>query len=278
MRLLRNTIVGFAFLSLTSCSDSPQQSPESTTETEHAAQPNGQSTVHSQSNVHSQHADSHIAANHGGDSAKAASDEVSHQSKHVHAATEHAAKRGHHGQHRGNHATTDGLERAGQNTKAIKVGDKVPDFEVTLDGRTWTLSELRQNKDMTPNGTLVLTFWCSFCHSCRDVERDLDKLAREYHGKAGVIAIDASFGESRQAVTAFAKKRGLTMPIALNTSGSAADILGVKSTTTTVVIDSTGTLRYLGQFRDRRHAFAREALKAVLAGTEIGIKVTRPKG
>jgi thiol-disulfide isomerase/thioredoxin len=262
MRLLSNTIVGFTFLTLASCSDSPQQALESTTETKHVAQPNGQSTVDVQSNAHSQHADGHIAANHGSDSAKAASDEVSHQSARVHAATEHAAKRGHHGQH----------------TKTIKVGDKVPDFEVTLDGRTWTLSELRQNKDMTPNGTLVLTFWCSFCHSCRDVERDLDKLAREYHGKAGVIAIDASFGETRQAVTAFAKKRGLTMPIALNTSGSAADILGVKSTTTTVVIDSTGTLRYLGQFRDRRHAFAREALKAVLAGTEIGIKVTRPKG
>jgi len=278
MRLLSNTIVGFAFLTLASCSDSPQQAPESTTETEHVGQPNGESTVDLQSNAHSQQADGHIAANHGGDSAKAASDEVSHQSARVLAATEHAAKRGHHGQHRGNHATTDGLERTGQHTKAIKVGDKVPDFEVTLDGRTWTLSELRQNKDMTPDGTLVLTFWCSFCHSCRDVERDLDKLAREYHGKAGVIAIDASFGETRQAVTAFAKKRGLTIPIALNTSGSAADILGVKSTTTTAVIDSTGTLRYLGQFRDRRHAFAREALKSVLAGTEIANKVTRPKG
>ena len=196
----------------------------------------------------------------------------------MHAATENASKRGHHGQHRGNHATTDGLERAGQNTKAIKVGDKVPDFEVTLDGRTWKLSELRQNKDITPDGMLVLTFWCSFCHSCRDVERDLDKLAKEYHGKAGVIALDASFGETRQEVAAFAKERGLTMPIALNASGSAADIFGVKSTTTTAVIDSTGTLRYLGQFRDRRHAFAHEALKAVLAGTEIAIKVTRPKG
>ena len=140
------------------------------------------------------------------------------------------------------------------------------------------MSELRKNKDLTPDGTLVLTFWCSFCESCRHVERDLDKLAKQYHGKAGVIALDASFGETRQEVAAFAEERGLTMPIALNVSGSAADIFGVKSTTTTAVIDSTGTLRYLGQFGDRRHAFAHDALKAVLAGKEIAIKSTRPMG
>ena len=281
MRLLRNMIVGFALLSLTSCAESPQQAPESTRDTQHAAPPNGQSAVHSQPNAHSQHAGSHVAAHHGGDSAKAASDEVSHQSAHVDAATKHAAKRGHrrrHGEHRGKHATADGSERAGQHTKAIAVGDKVPDFEVTLDGRTWKLSELRKNKDITPDGTLVLTFWCSFCQSCRHIERDLDKLAIQYHGKAGVIALDASFGETRQEVEAFAKESGLTLPIALNASGSAADIFGVKSTTTTAVIDSAGTLRYLGQFGDRRHAFAHDALKAVLAGKEIAIKSTRPRG
>ena len=68
------------------------------------------------------------------------------------------------------------------------------------------------------------------------------------------------------------------MPIALNASGSAADILGVESTTTTAVIDGTGTLRYLGQFSDREHTFAEDALEAVLAGKEIAIKSTPPFG
>jgi thiol-disulfide isomerase/thioredoxin len=268
MRLLRNTIVGFAFLSLTSCSESPQRAPESTKKTGYVAPPIGQSTGHLQSDAHSQHADSHTAANHGGDSDKAAGDEVSHQSAHVKSATEHTAERGHQGRHRGDHATTDGSERTDQHSKSITVGDKVPDFEVTLDGRTWKLSELRKNNDITPDGTLVLTFWCSFCHSCRHVEGDLDKLAKQFQGQAGVIALDASFGETQQKVAEFATERGLTLPIALNASGSAADIFGVNSTTTTAVIDSSGTLRYLGQFRDRRHAFAHEALKAVLAGTD----------
>ena len=93
-----------------------------------------------------------------------------------------------------------------------------------------------------------------------------------------MIALDASSGETRETVDAFAKKNGLAMPIALNASGSAADIFGVNSTTTTVVIDSAGTLRYLGRFRDRRNAYAHEALKSVLAGTEVAIRSTAPEG
>ncbi len=160
----------------------------------------------------------------------------------------------------------------------MTIGEKVPDFEVMLDGRTWKLSELQENRDITPDGTLVLTFWCSTCDSCRDIERDLDKLAKRYQGKAGVIALDANFDETREEVAAFAKEKGLTMPIALNPSGSAADILGVDLTTTTAVIDRTGTLRYLGQFSDGRHAFAEDALEAVLLGKEITIKSTPPFG
>jgi hypothetical protein len=38
----------------------------------------------------------------------------------------------------------------------------VPDFEVSINGRKWKLSELQKNAEMTKDRTLVLTFWCSF--------------------------------------------------------------------------------------------------------------------
>ena len=88
-------------------------------------------------------------------------------------------------------------------TGGLAIGEVVPDFEVTLDGKVWRLSELRANKELTADGTLALTFWCSFCHSCRDVEMDLDKLASELKGKAGVIAIDASVGETAEEIAEF---------------------------------------------------------------------------
>jgi len=180
--------------------------------------------------------------------------------------------------HRGGHESAEGPNRPAGQTETITVGDTVPDFEVMLDGRKWKLSELRKNRKLTADGTLVLTFWCSFCHSCRDMERELDRLCREYQGQVGVIALDASHGETREAVSAFAVKHGLSMPIALNASGSAADVFGVRSTTTTVVIDSSGILRYLGRFSDRSNDYAHDALKAVLAGMEVEIKSTFPDG
>ena len=156
----------------------------------------------------------------------------------------------------------------------------MPDFEITIDGKKWKFSELQKNAAFTKDGTVVLTFWCSFCHSCRHVEHRLDKLARQYKAKAGVIALDASAGETAEGVAAFAKERGLTFPIALNSNGTAADIFGTRVTTTTVVIDSQGVLRYCGRFGDNhnQHTFAEDALQAVLAGEEVHVKTTRHKG
>ena len=161
---------------------------------------------------------------------------------------------------------------------AIEIGDKVPDFEVTIAGQTRKLSELQRDTAITADGTISLTFWCSFCHSCRDVEHDLDQLARQYKGKVGVIAVDASFGETTAHVAEFAQKEGLMLPIALNESGNVADIFGVATTTTTVVIDSDGVLRYRGQFGNKSRAYAADAIDAVLTGKQMPVKETEHRG
>ena len=84
----------------------------------------------------------------------------------------------------GAHGITDTAHYPGQ----VQIGDQVPDFEVTLNGKQWKLSALRKESKLTGDGTIVLTFWCSVCHSCRDIERALDTLAKKYQGKAGVFA------------------------------------------------------------------------------------------
>jgi len=167
---------------------------------------------------------------------------------------------------------------ARERTGGLAIGEVVPDFEVLLDGKTWKLSELQANKDLTADGTLALTFWCSFCHSCRDVEMDLNKLAGELKGKAGVIAIDASVGETAEEIAEFKTSKGLTLPIAINADASVADLFGIKVTTTTVVIDSEGVLRYCGQFADGDHKYAADALAAVMAGTDVAIPESAHRG
>jgi RNA polymerase sigma factor (sigma-70 family) len=163
--------------------------------------------------------------------------------------------------------------------QGIAVGARVPDFSVqTLDGKTVKLSDLQHDEKRTKKGVVVLTFWCSTCGSCRRVEHDLDKLAKDYAGQASVIALDSNSGEKAERIVAFAKEKGLGMPIVLDPSGRAADFFGAKVTTTTAVIDGNGVLRYYGRFKDGHLAYAEQALKAVLSGKEVEVKETPPDG
>ncbi len=179
----------------------------------------------------------------------------------------------------GNHSSkTHGNGKSKPPGNHIAIGEKVPDFEVAIAGKNVKLSELQKDSKAAADGTVVLTFWCSFCHSCRHVEKELDKLASKFQGRAAVIALDASAGETMEDVEQAAKKQGLTLPIALDASGKSADIFGTRVTTTTVVIDKQGVLRYRGQFRDRNHAFAEDALNAVLADKKVAVSETRQRG
>jgi peroxiredoxin len=161
----------------------------------------------------------------------------------------------------------------------VKIGDKVPNFTLTmLDGKSIKLSELRKDEKQAKSGVVVLCFWCSTCHSCRHVEKQLDKLAKKYAGEAAVIALDANADDTADVVAAFLKKHGLAVPVALDATGHAADVFGIKVTTTTVVIDADGVLRYCGQFAAKGGASAEAALKAVLAGDEVQIATTPHNG
>ncbi len=169
-----------------------------------------------------------------------------------------------------------GEEASPRKPKQLTIGAKVPDFSITdLKGRARKLSELRKE---SKSGIVSLTFWCSFCHSCRDMETRLDEVSREWKGKAWVAAIDSSAGETTEKVDSFAKSKGLTVPILMDATGKVADLFGVKVTTTTVVIDRAGILRYRGQFADGKKAHAEEALTALLAGKPVALAETSHKG
>ncbi|MFN3652369.1 MAG: TlpA family protein disulfide reductase [Armatimonadota bacterium] len=158
----------------------------------------------------------------------------------------------------------------------VKVGQRVPDFTVTdLSGAKLKLSELQKK---SPTGVVSLTYWCSFCHSCRGVEKQLDQFAGQQREQAAVVLIDASAGETPERVSAFAEKTGLTLPILLDGGGKTVDLFGVHATTTTLVIDAKRVLRYRGQFRREQEEPAAAALEAVLGGKEVPLKETPQRG
>ena len=219
--------------------------------------------AHSNAPVHPKHAKGETVGHNGKEHAK----HDGHRS--------HGQKTGEHkghkaGAHHGNQVVAEGK---------VKIGEKVPDFAVrTLDGKSVRLSELQRDGKRTKNGVVVLSFWCSTCHSCRDVEHVLAKLYKDYEGQAAVMALGANAEETTESVTAFLKEDRLELPIVLDPTGDTADLFGVNVTTTTVVIDGNGLLRYCGQFRHKDGGSAEEALKAVLAGKDVATKTTEHLG
>jgi thiol-disulfide isomerase/thioredoxin len=270
MRFITTPLLGLSVLLLAACNNEP------TTDDDPVAVPN---TVSDQQPGDAQQHDQADAHGHGHGHGHPHEDDHGHAHDHAHdhahAPPQHAPDGRTGPPQRADHQHPEPVSRP---ASKISIGDKVPDFEVTINGKKWTLSQLRNNTELTSDGTIVLTFWCSFCHSCRHVDQSLNKLAQNYKGKAAVIALDASDGETTEEVTRFAKEKGLTLPIALNASGSAADIFGAKVTTTTVVIDKQGVLRYCGQFGNARHPFAQNALEAVLQGQTVKVAETKHRG
>jgi peroxiredoxin len=183
---------------------------------------------------------------------------------------------GHHGPGGHHHEET---ARAVKPGLTIEMGQRAPDFTVIdLDGKSWQLSQLHRKAGLEQPGIIVLTFWCSFCGSCRHVERDLDALAHEYSGRVAVFGLDASAGETSEAVSKFLEAQGLTVPILLDPAGTTADIFGTELTTTTVVLDAEGMLRYCGQLTEGHHAYARDAVEDLLAGRQVRLSETPLRG
>ncbi len=162
---------------------------------------------------------------------------------------------------------------------AVKVGDKAPDFTVVdLNGKTLRLSELRKK---SKTGVVSLTFWCTICSSCRGMEARLESLHRERGEEAGIYALDANAGgETPAQIVAFNRKNNLTFPVVLDARGAVANLFGVGATTTTLVFDREGVLRYRGRFDDpkARANYAADAVKSLAAGEPVAIRQTAPVG
>jgi thiol-disulfide isomerase/thioredoxin len=190
-----------------------------------------------------------------------------------------------HERHAGSHPLEPSTDRTGDRAEGaapsdpMAVGQKVPDFSVVdLSGNKVTLAQIQKDAKRMQKGVVVLSFWCSFCGSCRKMEGRLGKLQKQYEDRVVVIALNASAGETAEKVRAFTTKNGLGLTVLLDPTGRTADVFGSRVTTTTVILDSAGVLRYRGQFADGEHAYAEEALREVLAGKDVRVKTTPLQG
>jgi thiol-disulfide isomerase/thioredoxin len=141
-----------------------------------------------------------------------------------------------------------------------------------LDGKARSIPEL-----IAQPGTeaVVLVVWCSQCGSCRGGERDLAEYAKQGGDKIRVYAVDPHPTDTPEKIKRFLTGQGLKLNVLRDPNQSLVSGLKIDRTTTALVYDKAGKLRYIGPFQGDGQGYARDAVTQVLAGQEVSIK-TRP--
>jgi peroxiredoxin len=222
--------------------------------------------------------DAHAAEENGAHGGDQGADRVGHGSESGDHGSESAEGGGHgaHGRGQGHggpgndHGSS--MDRHGsgdqrQERAQRRLGEEVRDFTVTDNtGKTFRLGTLRRTKEGTGK-IAVLTFWCTTCHSCRDIERGFDEKAKEYQGQGVLfLAVDSNFTDNPKRVNRFLEQNELGFPVLMDPGSEIARYFGARLTTTTAVIDADGRLRYYGGF-----AAAEAAVRNLMAGEEVAI-------
>jgi len=133
---------------------------------------------------------------------------------------------------------------AGVRNGGPRVGDTAPDFTLrTLDGKTVSLSDYAG----TP---VVLNFWASYCHPCREEFPLFREQLAAHPGTFVVLGVDAKDIESD--AKRFAKDEKATWPIVFDGQNEVAQAYGVGAVPQTFFITPKGkvALRYYAQIPD----------------------------
>ena len=131
-----------------------------------------------------------------------------------------------------------------------QVGDVAPDFTLkTFDGKSVSLSDYRGKP-------VVLNFWASYCHPCREEFPLFREQLAEHPGEFVVLGVDAKDIESD--AEKFAEDQKATWPIVFDASNDVAKAYGVAAVPQTFFIrpDGTVAVRYYAQIPDDKWAGA----------------------
>ena len=113
----------------------------------------------------------------------------------------------------------------------------------SLDGTTVSLNDLRQSGRL-----LLFMTWCSHCSCCRSGESQLLALAKRYP-QLQIRALDAQWGDDSAQVQGYLKKRNLDLPVLFDPRGQLCKGLGIRTSTTALLWDAQGQLRYFGNLQ-----------------------------
>jgi thiol-disulfide isomerase/thioredoxin len=141
-------------------------------------------------------------------------------------------------------AEATGQQRAQAAGRAI-LGAPAPRLTLeTIDGDVIDLGALYGKK------AVYLKFWATWCVPCRQQMPHFEHAYETAGPDMAVIAIDVGFNDSIEAIRAYRKKLGITMPIVFD-DGSLGAAFHLRVTPTHIVIGRDGRIRYIGHLADK---------------------------
>lgn len=138
-------------------------------------------------------------------------------------------------------------------SRAVQIGEKAPDFELTkTDGAKATLEIL--------NGKpAVLVFWSLYCSKCKKETPQINQLAKEFSPK-GVEIIGINTGESNEEIRKGVESFGIEYAVAPDEGKQVMQTFGAVGTPTIIFLDKQGKVQFYGNKLPENYA---ERLKAL---------------
>jgi peroxiredoxin len=124
--------------------------------------------------------------------------------------------------------------------KAVQEGNRAPAFQ--LADATGALVSL----DSLKGKVILISFWATWCVSCREELAGLDRLYRQYQDR-GFAVIGISVDSSAARVAAFLKKRPVGFPVLLDTQGVTSEAYRFSGLPALYLISRDSIIRYVHQ-------------------------------
>jgi peroxiredoxin len=180
--------------------------------------------------------------------------------------------------------------------KVLAIGSPAPDFSLPgTDGKTYALADFKDAK------VLCVVFTSNHCPDSVGAGIRIEQIYQDYKNKGvALVAVNPNnpasltpdelgyspFGDSQEEMAPFAKDFGWTFPYLYDGEKQQfATACGAQSTPHVFLFDAERKLRYTGRMDDGRRnqgavdkSYLRDALDALLAGTEVKEPVTRSFG